>query len=95
MYTAPLCVTATPPAPPPTHTQRAKEDASHTGKKAAINVETAADSAKHEAKGFGARLWGKGQVGTHWGWAGTSSSTLLLLHWLAAVLLTKRAVRYS
>jgi hypothetical protein len=25
-------------------------------------VETAADSAKHEAKGFGARLWGKGQV---------------------------------
>lgn len=42
--------------------QRAKEDASHAAKKAAINVETAADSAKHEAKGFGARLWGKGQV---------------------------------
>jgi hypothetical protein len=42
--------------------QRAKEDASHAAKSAAISAETAADSAKHEAKGFGARLWGRGQV---------------------------------
>lgn len=42
--------------------QKAKEDVRHATKKAAINAETAADSTKHEAKGFGARLWGKGQV---------------------------------
>jgi hypothetical protein len=42
--------------------QKAKEDASHAAKKAAIDLETTADSTKHEAKGFGARLWGRGQV---------------------------------
>ena len=42
--------------------QKAKNDAEHAAKNAAIKVDTAADSTKHEAKGFGARLWGRGQV---------------------------------
>lgn len=42
--------------------QKAKEDVSHSAKKAAISAESAADSAKHETKGFGARLWGRSQV---------------------------------
>lgn len=45
-----------------THQQKAKEDTTHAAKTAAIKAESAADSAKHEAKGFGARLWGRGQV---------------------------------
>jgi len=44
------------------HLQKAKEDVSHAAKKAAISAETSAESTKHEAKGFGARLWGRGQV---------------------------------
>lgn len=42
--------------------QSAKDEASHKAKKAADNTAAAADSAKHEARGFGAKLWGKSQV---------------------------------
>lgn len=61
-YALPTCI----PRPPPPFCvaplQKAEEDASHAAKTAAISAESATDSAKHEAKGFGARLWGRGQV---------------------------------
>jgi hypothetical protein len=51
---------------PPTHhhllEQKAGEDTKHAAKKASISAGTGAEVAKQEAKGFGARLWGKGQV---------------------------------
>jgi hypothetical protein len=53
------------PTPPPRNQpteQKAGEDTKHAAKKAAISAETGADVVKQEAKGFGARLWGKGQV---------------------------------
>jgi hypothetical protein len=42
--------------------QKAGEDTRHAAKKASISAETGAEVAKQEVKGFGARLWGKGQV---------------------------------
>jgi hypothetical protein len=42
--------------------QDVKEDAEHAVKSTAISAETAADVTKEKAKGFGARLWGKGEV---------------------------------
>lgn len=42
--------------------QSAKDEAVHKSKKAAGDAAAAADATKHEAKGFGAKLWGKGQV---------------------------------
>jgi hypothetical protein len=43
--------------------QAAKEGVEHAAKKTAIKAETAADSTAHEARGFGARLFGRGKVG--------------------------------
>lgn len=42
--------------------QATKEEASHKAKVAKNDAAGAADSAKHEARGFGAKLWGKSQV---------------------------------
>lgn len=42
--------------------QAAKDEASHKAKRAADDAAAKAESSKYEAKGFGARLWGKGQV---------------------------------
>lgn len=41
-----------------------EEDAAHTGKKALIAAGGTAEEARQEARGFGARLWGRTQVGT-------------------------------
>jgi len=46
----------------PTTRQSAKEDAVRAAKEAAISAEAAAEEGKHRARGFGARLWGRGEV---------------------------------